>query len=575
MNAPNPSEPERAAQQLHNPSAPQANWPVLISSVTLIVALALWAIVAPERADEVISAMVAWVASHFGWYYIAIAGVVIAFVAYLLFSRAGRIKLGPDDSKPTFNLFTWTAMLFAAGIGIDLMFFSVSEPVAQYLYPPVGEGMDTAAAKQAIVWTLFHYGPVGWAMYAVMGGAFAYFAYRKNQPLSIRSLMRPILKKRTDGWLGNLIDTIAVLGTIFGIATSLGIGVVQLAYGLHVLAGVPENIATYIWLIVFSVAMATASTVSGVERGIRRLSEANVIIVIVMLAWIVLWGETRRILEAFVMNIGDFLTTFPSLLLETHAWDRPDEWSQGWTLFFWAWWIAWAPFVGLFLARISRGRTLREFVVGVMVIPFLYIALFVVVLGNSALELVIGGDLAFADTAVNLPERAFFDLLGAYPGSSMLLAVALAAGLLLYVTSADSGALVLSGLSSKIENNSQDGGKPLRIVWSIATGVLTLAMLIVGGVSTLQQATVIIGLPFSVVLIMVMVSFYRSLQSTVNTPPGDAAAGGLTGDSPDRTDHAQNPVGALAAEAAGGAPEERVTNSSAIATNPPHTTTHN
>lgn len=547
--------------------------------MTLIVALAVWAVVAPERADEVIGAMVAWVASHFGWYYVAIAGVVVAFVAYLLLSRAGRIKLGPDDSKPTFNLFTWTAMLFAAGIGIDLMFFSVSEPVAQYLYPPVGEGMDTAAAKQAIVWTLFHYGPVGWAMYAVMGGAFAFFAYRKNQPLSIRSLMRPILKKRADGWLGNLIDTIAVLGTIFGIATSLGIGVVQLAYGLHVLAGVPENIATYVWLIVFSVAMATASTVSGVEKGIRRLSEVNVIVVIVMLAWIVLWGETRRILEAFVMNIGDFLTTFPSLLLETHAWDRPDEWSQGWTLFFWAWWIAWAPFVGLFLARISRGRTLREFVVGVMVIPFLYIALFVVVLGNSALELVIGGDLAFADTAVNLPERAFFDLLGTYPGSSMLLAVALAAGLLLYVTSADSGALVLSGLSSKIENNSQDGGKPLRLVWSVATGVLTLAMLIVGGVSTLQQATVIIGLPFSVVLIMVMVSFYRSLQSTVDTSPGDAAAGGTTGDAPDRTDQAEAPVSAraraLTTEVAGSMPEEHVADSSTIATTPPHTATHN
>ncbi|HMR49867.1 MAG TPA: BCCT family transporter [Arachnia sp.] len=502
------------------PVVPRVNWTVLIASAVLILGLALWAIVAPHQAGAALGAVVAWVASRFGWYYILTAAVVVAFVAYVGLSRMGTVKLGPERSTPTFGLFTWTAMLFAAGIGIDLMFFSVAEPVAQYLSPPTGEGMSTEAARQAIVWTLFHYGPVGWAMYAVMGGAFAFFAYRRGQPLSIRALMRPVFGRRADGWAGNTIDTIAVLGTVFGIATSLGIGVVQLAYGLHLLVGIPENIATYIWLITLSVAMATASTVSGVERGIRRLSEANMLVVFLMLGWVVVFGETRRILEGFVMNIGDFVSRFPSLLMDTHAWDRPDDWSQAWTLFFWAWWIAWAPFVGLFLARISRGRTLRQFIVGVMAIPFLYIALFVVVLGNSALEVVIGGDAAFGETAVVQPERAFFDLLAQFPGAGILLVVALVAGLLLYVTSADSGALVLASLSSKIEHSQQDGGKVLRVFWSIVTGLLTLGMLIVGGISALQQATLIIGVPFSVVLYLVMVSFFRALRREMGATPG-------------------------------------------------------
>lgn len=502
---------------------------VFYTSAGLILLFSLTTIFFNDFSAEWIGRTLNWVSKTFGWYYLLAATLYIVFVVCIACSRFGSVKLGPEQSKPEFSLLSWAAMLFAAGIGIDLMFFSVSEPVAQYLAPPTGEGLNTEAAKQAIVWTLFHYGPVGWAMYAVMGGAFAFFAYRKGQPLSIRSLMRPIFGRRTDGWVGNSIDTMAVLGTVFGIATSLGIGVVQLAYGLHLLFGVAENLATYIVLIALSVAMATASTVSGVEKGIRRLSEANMLVVFVMLAWVLVLGQSRRILEGFVMNVGDFVSRFPSLLMETHAWDRPDDWSQAWTLFFWAWWIAWAPFVGLFLARISRGRTLRQFIMGVLVIPFLYIALFVIILGNSALELVIGGDMAFAETAVALPERAFFDLLAQYPGASVLIVVALFAGLLLYVTSADSGALVLATLSSKIEDTHQDGGKVLRVFWSVATGLLTLGMLIVGGIPTLQQATLIIGVPFSIVLYLVMFSFYRALrqesgeiETMVSISTGDA-----------------------------------------------------
>ncbi|MGP6172485.1 choline BCCT transporter BetT [Microbacterium sp. A196] len=501
-------------------AAPPPRWPVLIGSAVAILAIALWAIFAPVQAGEVIGVMVGWIATNFGWYFVLTAAIVVVFVLVLAFSSVGRTKLGPDHSKPQFSMFTWASMLFAAGIGIDLMFFAVSEPAAQYMNPPTGDGETIAAARQAIVWTFFHYGPVGWAMYALMGAAFAYFAYRLNQPLTIRSVLSPLFGRFTNGWVGHSVDIFTVLGTVFGIATTLGIGVVQLSYGMHVLFGTEDGVSMQIALIVLAVAMATISTVSGVEKGIRRLSEANVILAIILLLWITITGQTRRILDGLVMNIGDFVATFPSLLMETFAWTRPDDWMQGWTLFFWAWWVAWAPFVGLFLARISRGRTLRQFIVGVLVIPFAFIAIFVSIFGNSALEIILGGDTAFAEAAVNTPERAFFDLLQQYPAAPVVLAVALLTGLLFYVTSADSGALVLANLTSKMEDPRQDASKLLRIFWSLATGLLTLGMLLVGGVPTLQAATLIIGLPVSLLLYLVMISLYRSLRTETHHRAG-------------------------------------------------------
>ncbi|MCG7308923.1 choline BCCT transporter BetT [Brachybacterium sp. ACRRE] len=495
------------------PRGPRANPPVLIGSAALIGAVALWAILAPAQAGVVIGAIVTWTSQNLGWYYIVTAGIVVAFVLLLALGRTGAVKLGPDHARPQFNLFTWTAMLFAAGIGIDLMFFSVSEPISQYYEPPTGGGQNIEAARQAIVWTLFHYGPVGWAMYALMGAAFAYFAYRRNMPLSIRTLLSPLFGRRMDGWAGHTVDIAAVLGTVFGIATSLGIGVVQLNYGLHQLFGLPEGVGAQIGLIVLSVLMATVSTVSGVEKGIRRLSELNVILAIVLLVYIAATGNTRRILEGLVMNVGDFLSRFPGMLLDTFAWEQPDTWSSTWTLFFWAWWIAWAPFVGLFLARISRGRSLRQFVLGVLVVPFLFIALFISVFGNSALELVIGGDDAFGQVAMATPERAFYDLLAQYPGATLLIGLATLTGLLFYVTSADSGALVLANFTSVIEDPKQDGATWMRVFWAVLTGVLTLAMLLVGGITTLQGATLVIGVPFSIVMYLVMVSLYRALRS--------------------------------------------------------------
>ncbi|KAA9225293.1 MULTISPECIES: choline BCCT transporter BetT [Corynebacterium] len=493
-------------------SEPEVNWPVFIISGVGILAIALWAIFAPDNAADTLAGIVAWVSKNFGWFYIVTATVAVLFMLYIAISRTGQIKLGPDHAKPQFGLFSWASMLFAAGIGIDLLFFSVAEPVAQYYGPPIGDAETIEAARQAVVFTLFHYGVTGWALYALMGMAFGYFAYRLNMPLTIRSALYPIIGKRIHGPAGEAVEIAAMLGTVFGVATSLGIGVVQLNYGLRVLFGVDESTSWQIALIVVAVSVAIASAVSGVDKGIRRLSELNVGLAICLMLYILVTGRTAFLFDALVMNVGEYVSKFPSMTMDTYAFSGAQEWLNSWTLFFWAWWVAWAPFVGLFLARISRGRSLRQFVVGTLTIPFLFVLMWVSVFGNSALDLVINGDSEFGQTALDYPERAFYLLLEQYPAPMMVAAVASLIGLLLYITSADSAALVMSNFTSKITDTQQDGKKWTRIFWAVVVGVLTISMLYVGGIPTLQSATIVMGLPFAFVIYLVMYGLFKSLR---------------------------------------------------------------
>lgn len=493
-------------------SEPEVNWPVFIISGVGILAIALWAIFAPDNAADTLAGIVAWVSKNFGWFYIVTATVAVLFMLYIAISRTGQIKLGPDHAKPQFGLFSWASMLFAAGIGIDLLFFSVAEPVAQYYGPPTGDAETIEAARQAVVFTLFHYGVTGWALYALMGMAFGYFAYRLNMPLTIRSALYPIIGKRIHGPAGEAVEIAAMLGTVFGVATSLGIGVVQLNYGLRVLFGVDESTSWQIALIVVAVSVAIASAVSGVDKGIRRLSELNVGLAICLMLYILVTGRTAFLFDALVMNVGEYVSKFPSMTMDTYAFSGAQEWLNSWTLFFWAWWVAWAPFVGLFLARISRGRSLRQFVVGTLTIPFLFVLMWVSVFGNSALDLVINGDSEFGQTALDYPERAFYLLLEQYPAPMMVAAIASLIGLLLYITSADSAALVMSNFTSKITDTQQDGKKWTRIFWAVVVGVLTISMLYVGGIPTLQSATIVMGLPFAFVIYLVMYGLFKSLR---------------------------------------------------------------
>lgn len=491
---------------------PSARWPVFLPSVIVITAVAVWAIVVPKQAESVIGRVVGQVTTGFGWFYVLLATVVLGFVLYLGISRYGQIRLGPDHSRPEFSTFAWASMLFAAGIGTDVMFFSVVEPVTQYVAPPTGTPESVTAAREATVWTLFHYGITGWAMYALMGLALAYFAYRRHLPLAVRSALHPIFGDRINGPLGHAVDTAAVLGTVFGVATSLGIGVVFLNIGLNVLFGVGIGLGVQISLAALAVTMAAISATTGVDKGIRILSQLNVLLALALAGWVLLTGKTTFLLNAIVMNVGDFARTFPAKTMETFAFVDNDEWMSLWTLFFWAWWIAWASFVGMFLARISRGRTIRQFVAGTMIIPFSYIVMWISIFGNAAIDRVRGGDTKFAELAQDYDGAGFYSLLQDYPASGVVITVAFVVGLLFYVTSADSGALVMGNLSSRLRSVQDDAAPWMRIVWAAVTGLLTIAVLAVGGIYTLQYATIIFAVPFAIVLILVMWGLMKALR---------------------------------------------------------------
>jgi choline/glycine/proline betaine transport protein len=486
---------------------------VLVGAASGVLSLTLWAVVAPDQAATTIGTLVTWASKTFGWFYILLATAVLGFVLFLALSRHGHKRLGPAHSTPRYSTFTWAAMLFAAGIGTDLMFFAVAEPVTQYLAPPVGAGETVDAAREATVWTLFHYGISGWAMYALMGLSLAYASYRLGLPLAIRSALYPLFGRRVDGRLGDAVDLAAVLGTIFGVATSLGIGVVQLNFGLLLLFGIPEGQAAQLGLITIAALVATVSAVSGVDRGIRRLSQLNVVLALGLAAFLLVAGETVFLLNALVLNVGDFVSSFPGLTMQTFAYDPPAEWLSAWTIFFWAWWTAWAAFVGLFLARISYGRTIRQFVAGTLLLPFSYVLVWVSVFGNSAIDRVRDGDAAFGELAMLTPERGFYTLLMEYPAFPLVASIATIVGLLFYVTSADSGALVMANLCARQSTPHDDAPRSLRAFWGIATGLLTAAMLSVGGVPALQSATVVMGLPFAFVMVLVMLSLHRALQA--------------------------------------------------------------
>ena len=467
----------------------------------------------PINASTTMKTVVDWIATNLGWYYVITMVMVIGFVLWVALSKAGSIRLGPDDSRPQYKLGTWAAMLFAAGVGIDMLFFSVTGPVVQYLTPPSGEGASAAAMQDAVVWTMFHYGIAGWSIYALLGMAMGYFAYRWGMPLSIRAALYPLLGKRVKGPIGHGISILALVGTVFGVATTMGIGVVLLNVGFSKLFGFEEGLTLQIALVVGAVVLTILATTSGVDRGIRWISELNLWSAVAMMAFILIAGETAFLLNALVENLGQFFVTLPARMFKTFAYvPGSSDWMGSWTLFFWAFWLAWGPFVGVFLARISRGRTLREFVIAAITVPVLCDFIIVSFFGNSALYEVLQGNTAFAELAVQSPERGWYALLELFPGATILIALATLSGLLFYITSANSGAMVMSNFSTSIPDPSEDGPKWLRIFWAVLTAVLTISMLIAGGVITMEYATLIFALPVTIIVYLVMFSFSKALK---------------------------------------------------------------
>jgi choline/glycine/proline betaine transport protein len=530
----------RGPAELIEEPQPKVNWRVFVIASVIIVAFSVWAMLVPATAQSTMKTVVAWIAENVGWFYVLTVTVVIGFVLWVAFSKEGSVRLGPDHSRPQYKLFTWVAMLFAAGVGIDMLFFSVTGPISQYMSPPAGQGQTPAAAADAVVWTMFHYGVAGWAMYALLGMAMGYFAYRWGMPLSIRAALYPLLGKRVRGGIGDAIDIVTLVGTVFGVATSMGIGVVLLNVGFALMFGLEQGLALQIALVIVAVILTIAACTSGVDKGIRWISELNIWSSAAMLLYILVTGQTSFLLNSMVENIGRFLFTLPDRTLQTFAYeDGGSQWMASWTLFFWAFWLAWGPFVGLFLARISRGRTLREFVIAAITAPVLCDFLIVSIFGNSAMHEVLSGNNDFAQLAMDSPEQGWYALLEMFPGASFLIGLGTLSGLLFYLTSANSGAMVMSNFSSSIPDPSQDGAKWLRIFWAVLTALLTIAMLVAGGVTTMEYATLIFALPVTVIAWLVMASFSKALrmeraerEGQVLRRQSTAAHGGMV---PDRT----------------------------------------
>ncbi|MFP3461978.1 choline BCCT transporter BetT [Arthrobacter globiformis] len=506
-------DPDTAPAQVTKDRGPKVNWRVLIIAAAITLAFSIWAILTPGNAEDTMKAVVGWTAENLGWVYVLTVTVVIGFVLWVALSKVGSIRLGPDHSRPQYKLFTWVAQLFAAGVGIDMLFYSVTEPITQYMSPPSGQGQTAAAAQDAVVWTMFHYGMAGWAMYSLLGMAMGYFAYRHGKPLSIRAALYPLLGKRVHGGVGDTIDIITLVGTVFGVATAMGIGVVLLNVGFSIMFGLEQGLALQIALVIVAVVLTIGACTSGVDKGIRWIAELNIWCAAALLLYILVTGQTSFLLNSLVENIGQFIVTMPGRTLQTFAYEHGgSEWMGGWTLFFWAFWLAWGPFVGLFLARISRGRTLREFVIAAITAPVLCDFLVVSIFGNSAMHEVLGGNTAFAKLATESPEQGWYALLGMFPGAPFLIGLGTLSGMLFYITSANSGAMMMSNFSSTIPDPSQDGPKWLRIFWALVTALLTIAMLVAGGVTTMEHATLIFALPVTIIAWLIMASFTKALR---------------------------------------------------------------
>jgi choline/glycine/proline betaine transport protein len=452
-----------------------------------------------------------WVARNLGWFYIFSVSALLIFLIGLAFSRYGNIRLGADDSRPDYSNLTWFTMLFAAGIGTILMFWGVAEPISHFANPPfdgVQPGSEQAASD-AMTIALYHFGLHTWSIFAVPGLAIAYFSYRHNLPMRISSLFYPILGERAFGPWGWAVDVIAVLGTLFGVATSLGLGTLQLNSGLNYLFDVPSTGLVQVILIAVITSVAAISVALGLDKGVRRLSQLNILLAMALLAFVLIAGPTVFIAEGMVQSLGAYLDALPQLAFWTETF-KDTDWQRQWTLFYWAWTISWAPYVGIFIARISRGRTIREFVAGVLLAPTAFTLVWFGVFGLSAIQVEMNGQIALAEQVQQDPSVAIFAFLEALPFSGIASALSVIIIVIFFTTSSDSASLVIDMLTRR---DDQPSLVRQRIFWALAQGVIAGTLLLAGGLDALQNVITSLGLPFCILLIFMAVALFRALRA--------------------------------------------------------------
>ncbi|KAB2797332.1 BCCT family transporter [Brucella anthropi] len=497
------------------------NPPVFYGSLVVIAIFLGIGIFFPARSSEIFTYIQSTVLENFGWLYLLSVGIFLASVILLCLGDYGRLKLGPDDSTPDFSFVSWIAMLFAAGMGIGLMYYAVGEPMTHFMAPPTAEPRTVEATREAMSVTFFHWGIHAWAVYAVVGLSLAYFGYRYNLPLTIRSGLYPILKERIHGPIGHAVDIFAIVGTMFGIATSLGLGVAQINAGLNYLLDVPVGLEVQLPLILAITALATLSVVTGLDRGVRILSETNLVVAILLMIFVLTVGPTAQLFRDFVQNIGLYLDALLLRTFNIYAYE-PTPWIDAWTLFYWSWWISWSPFVGMFIARISRGRTVREFVIAVLFIPACFTFFWMTVFGNSAIFIDttiangrLGADVV-ADVSVGLFR--FFEYL---PLTSLTSTLAVMLVAIFFVTSSDSGSLVVDSIAAGGETETTTAQ---RVFWCALEGVVAALLLTAGGLGALQSATIASALPFCIIMLALVWCLFKGMRADLAQRTASLAA---------------------------------------------------
>jgi len=496
---------------------------VFMFSSLVVLAFVVITLALPDHAGPLFDNMRKWITSNLSWFFLLAGNIFVLVCLGLIFSPLGKIRIGGGRAEPDFSYLSWFAMLFAAGMGVGLMFYGVSEPLGHYASSLGGTSLDEnglrndwaplagaagdemAAMRLGMAATIFHWGLHPWAIYAVVALSLAIFSYNKGLPLTVRSIFYPILGERIWGWPGHIIDILAVFATLFGLATSLGIGAQQAASGLNYLFNIPAGNTTLVLLIVGITAVALVSIIAGVDKGVKRLSEINIALAFLLLMFMVFVGPTLLIASGFVQNIGHYLMELPFL---SNPFGREDSnFSQGWTAFYWAWWISWSPFVGMFIARVSRGRSVREFLVAVLLVPSTVSVFWMTAFGSTAINQLMNGFEGAKDAALSVQ---LFEVLGQLPLTGITSFIGIVLVIIFFITSSDSGSLVIDTITS---GGKIDAPKPQRIFWGLIEGAIAIALLVGGGLGALQAMAVSTGLPFTLVLLAGCYAIIRGLMS--------------------------------------------------------------
>jgi choline/carnitine/betaine transport len=481
---------------------------VTFASVVFLVIFIVLNLMFKTEAAEFFSQALKSISTNAGWFLILSANIIVLAALYFCFSSFGKIRIGGQKAQPEFSTPAWLAMLLSAGMGIGLMFWSVGEPIFHYGAPsPMFTGIqpNTAEAAQAAMGlTYFHWGLHPWSIYALVGLGLAFFSFNRGLPLTIRSIFYPLLGNRIYGFWGNLIDILSVLATLAGLATSLGLGVQQVNAGLNALFGIEISAQVQLILILSITGLATLSVVSGLDAGVKLLSELNMILAALFMLFLLIVGPTVYILSGFTQNLGYYLSKLPQLSFWTETF-RNTNWQGGWTVFYWAWWISWSPFVGMFIARISKGRTVREFIIGVIMVPSFLSFIWMSVFGGSAIFLQSSGAADIAGAVKANVATALFSMLESFPLTQVLSIVAILLVTVFFVTSSDSGSLVVDHLTS---GGKMDSPVPQRVFWAFMEGLVAAILLLGGGLETLQTASICTGLPFALIILVSIYSLY-------------------------------------------------------------------